>query len=789
MQALSRAQPDINTPSNPPSARWWDWVSFLILWALVLVTTNRLSATNWTDDLDNVSRIALYGFFAGTALGFSLFRPLTVSFFSFIYGAFFIGWDLGASLGPDILWTERLYTLFLRFVISLQRLSAHQPVTDNLLFLLLMMILFWVLCCYAGYSLTRHADPWRIILPLALAITLIHSYDSAISRRVGYLVAFSFFALLLLIRLVSLRQLKTWSNANFHIPSQFSLDNFRYGMRVVLLLSLGAWLIPANKNALQGAVAFWEKAKRPFQSVRDDFENAFASLRTSVVTSTDYYGQTLNLGLGNVLTDNEVFTVLVPAKPPQGVRLFWRARVYDHYENGQWSVPNISLRTLLPGSTQLKFPQYPDRAKGLYSFYIAVNQPIVTIFAPPQPQWTNIGSRLEFLPNPDGTVDVFAIRANPPLSSGTTYSVRSSLSGTTVEKLRSAGENYPPWILERYLQLPEEITDRTKNLAQQITQFAPTPYDKVLAITNYLRSNIQYVETLDELPADKELIDWFLFESRKGFCNYYASSEVILLRSLGIPARLAVGFAQGESDESNNRNVYKVLQRDAHAWPEVYFPGIGWVEVEPTSAQPELSRPSSSQETASTTDEETPLPPEDVLPPKPPDKEFDLNQNSALQTYISWKNIFFLLFLLATLILILFYKENIHKVSLEFPIALEEGLRERGITPPKALTRWNIQTRLSPIEKSYLAVNRSLVLLNHPPQKNATPLERSQLLIQVLPEAQVAIEKIIQAYHEAIFHQNVVSESELSQDVKILLNLTWRKKFQQTLLSSPLSNK
>jgi len=104
-----------------------------------------------------------------------------------------------------------------------------------------------------------------------------------------------------------------------------------------------------------------------------------------------------------------------------------------------------------------------------------------------------------------------------------------------------------------------------------------------------LRKNIDYSESVPPIPADQELIDWFLFDIRQGFCNYYASAEIIMLRSLGIPARLSVGYAQGEPIEDMS-DAYLVRQRDAHAWPEVYFPSIGWVEFEPTASQPDISR-------------------------------------------------------------------------------------------------------------------------------------------------------------------------------------------------------
>jgi len=105
-------------------------------------------------------------------------------------------------------------------------------------------------------------------------------------------------------------------------------------------------------------------------------------------------------------------------------------------------------------------------------------------------------------------------------------------------------------------------------------------------VTRYLRSQIAYKNRIPTPPTGRDPVDWFLFEKKEGFCTYYASAEVILLRAAGIPARLAVGYSQGERVE----NTFLVKLNDAHAWPEVYFPGIGWIEFEPTSNEPGITR-------------------------------------------------------------------------------------------------------------------------------------------------------------------------------------------------------
>jgi transglutaminase-like putative cysteine protease len=148
--------------------------------------------------------------------------------------------------------------------------------------------------------------------------------------------------------------------------------------------------------------------------------------------------------------------------------------------------------------------------------------------------------------------------------------------------------------MDEYLQLPGNITPRTRELASEIAAGLTTPYEIASAVTDYLRNNIEYTQSVETPPGNQERVDWFLFDYGKGFCNYYATAEVVLLRSLGIPARMSVGFAQGEREtppvpanlppnvdpnflrsEISETSTYIVREKDAHAWPGSF--SRGWL--------------------------------------------------------------------------------------------------------------------------------------------------------------------------------------------------------------------
>ncbi len=154
-------------------------------------------------------------------------------------------------------------------------------------------------------------------------------------------------------------------------------------------------------------------------------------------------------------------------------------------------------------------------------------------------------------------------------------------------------QNYPEHITARYLQIPETVPQRVFDLAEEVTAGIDNPYDIARAVERYLRG----YEYNDQIPGPKpgqDGIDYFLFDEQQGYCNYYASSMAIMLRHLGIPARLSVGYATGEKQPQTG--LYRLRNNDAHVWVEVYFPEYGWIEFEPTAAEPVLVRPSGESE-------------------------------------------------------------------------------------------------------------------------------------------------------------------------------------------------
>ena len=192
---------------------------------------------------------------------------------------------------------------------------------------------------------------------------------------------------------------------------------------------------------------------------------------------------------------------------------------------------------------------------------------------------------------------------------------------STVDKLAEL----PPEF-DRYKQLPEELPQRVRDLAQEITMNSETVYDKARAVEDYFeRNDFEYSLTNIPVPEeDQDYVDQFLFETKRGYCDNFSTSMVVLLRSLDIPARWVKGFNEGVQVDSNGETeVYEITNNNAHSWVEAYMPGVGWMLFEPTIGF------TGSSQIDFDLDIETSDPEEQELPERPQQPELEEEDEEA----------------------------------------------------------------------------------------------------------------------------------------------------------------
>jgi len=250
-------------------------------------------------------------------------------------------------------------------------------------------------------------------------------------------------------------------------------------------------------------------------------------------------------------------------------RARWRAGAFDRYTGSGWvrSGQSSDYEDSLPP------PISADRQQLRQTFEIrsetavmpAAWRPVRVTSGADRARVTSMGA-LE----PDGS-----------LQEGERYSVTSVQPTPSPTVLRNAGDDYPEAILERYSQLPESTPDRVGEFTAQLTAEATNPYDTARVIEQWLEANKAYSLDVDRPGGD--VAANFIFEMEAGYCTYFATAMITMLRSQGIPARFVTGYTTGEQ-VGENRWVVRGL--DSHAWVEVYFPEHGWVAFDPTPAGP-----------------------------------------------------------------------------------------------------------------------------------------------------------------------------------------------------------
>jgi len=487
-----------------------------------------------------------------------------------------------------------IYELALRW---LTNPAEAEPWLSSFMFVFTLAILTWVLSYASSWFVFRSHWVWGAVVPAGAACLVSIYY--APPQLVLYFILYCLFALLLIVRMHVYTRQQTWRKEEVNYNLDVDLTFLRDGMVVSILALFLAWTIPVAARNPRVA-DFWASFQEPGEKVRTLWNRFFTSLNYRGRSTLVEFGRTMVLGGGVNLANIPVLEV--QATEPH----YWQAVSYDTYTGSSWVNTDTSEVVLVANSRSIN--PVPYMAQREFTYTVRMLEPGENLlFFAEQPLDSSLSARASLTyvpgaPRPQAA-DVSMLSALRTLGRNQSYTLASLISGATARQLRAASDEYPAWVMERYLQLPARLPRRVRTLSHELIIGASTPYDKAEAIQNYLR-RITYDQHITAPPPGEDAVDWFLFENRRGYCDYYASAMAVLCRASGIPARIAQGYAPGEYNPGSR--IYQVRQLDAHAWAEVYFPGYGWISFEPTSSEPLLVR---AQEG------EAPLLPGPVVPP------------------------------------------------------------------------------------------------------------------------------------------------------------------------------
>jgi transglutaminase-like putative cysteine protease len=579
----------------------------LLAAGLTLPTVHSIAVSNWVNDgLQVLVVVAFGGLVTGTLLALMrrfpawLAHPLAIGLG--------VVWtvDRMPLMDPALFtWRDRATDLLIRTTVLGRKLASGAPGEDLLLFILVLSLLAWILAYATVWMLVRQNLAWLPVL-LNGAVLFVNLTYAAQKPPAILFYVFIGAALLLFVHQTYLARWQGWSAAMLEVPDLLGWRFLLTGSVVVLLLLLGTQFFPTSINSAQ-LVRVWTRLRVPWEQVQSRWNQAFSTINASAnATGGGFGATTLTLSGARTLGDALVMEVRSVRSNNQPFFDYWRATAYDQYNgivtgnNRTWAdttsqiaaatlgVDEERARTPLDANARLAQIDTLERSAITQTYTLRQGFAQPTLFAATQPLTVSVPilAKHTFLTTDGQTVpnytDLVGIATqNGGVPNGFTYDVVSLVGTAPKQSLRTAPTEYPVWAA-RYLQLPEgPQLDRVRARAAEVVGDANNAYDKAERIEAFLRT-FTYDEQIPMPPPDRDGVDWFVFDLQRGYCDYFASSMVVMLRSVGVPARLVSGYAGGQLNPETG--VYEVRQNVAHTWPEVYFPGYGWQRFEPTAA-------------------------------------------------------------------------------------------------------------------------------------------------------------------------------------------------------------
>lgn len=707
------------------------WLSLLLLLVIVLSPAVSLAGAAWVDNLSIVPWLALLAVLLGTVLAKLRVRGWIAHLFAAEIGLVLVGFYFAAGLeGKD--WAERFWWLGQRIWIWLEAAFGGGISNDVMLFALLMALMSWFMGYASAWLVFRRHNVWFALVASGSALLVNLSYSPPSSLT--FFLVFVLSSMLLLIRITLYLKERDWSRADADYNRSLAWSFlWRGGLLSAVIVAL-AWIMPTG--SVNASVAEnWSYVTGPWQDLQSGFDRLFASVGAST-TNVDGNRFSKTLALKGAIELGSDLVMQVSSPKPD----YWAAQSYDKYTGQGW-MSSAPQTTRLDSNDQrlADTSLYSGRMDLEQRFRVLVGRS-TSIFAASTPVKLSLPVSAEQF---DSLEDLASVRSLVPLRAGQQYAVISSVSVASSAGLRTAGTDYPGWV-QRYLQLPVEMSSasrdgyrtrggsslwRVTGLASRVTRGTTNAYDAAVALESYLRQ-FKYEIDVPAPPPDRDAVDWFLFTSKEGYCDYFASAMAVMARTLGIPSRVVTGYNTGTYNQQTG--LYDVRQENAHSWPELFFPSYGWVRFEPTPSQPASSRPGTAPAMAG---------------PADPLANSDL-QALSLDT------------------------SNRDKVLLDEPLDGPAQVPSSAGDPAQGPSLWQLLavaaalalaalmavfawrrgvSRLSPTEWAYLQMCAVAGLLGWRLRPSQTPSEYGQLLSKASPELRSDVDLVVNSYIEETY--------------------------------------
>ncbi len=551
------------------------WLSILLVAVIVVGVANAVVETAWVATIDHVWLNSVVAALLATALAKRLASTRWSWAILVVSGLLVTTLRVGELLPPlttwrDGSWDTALMTRVGLFAERLQgwvvQLWVGGSSGETLPFLLGVGMAIWLLSALLAWQTYRTRQPLPALTLICFGVALV-GYFSASPLHWLLQVLMAAIALAALMRFVTLQMV--WERDGVDYPDHVLYD-FAIAVAVfAILFPLMGYVtprlaIPAVSRAFansQGVLAVEEVLERAFGGV----DVQAAGGRGGAGGAVGVMPRQHLLSGSPELLQSVVMTATVQGITERATH--WRALSYDNYTGRGWEI-SAENQTNQPANRPISHPDIVATTTLSQTVYWLQDNRS-TRYTLGRPEQLDQPTRLQW----HGRSDLVRVRGD-----GRVYQVQSLVSVATAEALSQVeSADIPSAILGRYTQLPDTVPQRVLDLADSVTANAATSYAKAKALETFLRQ-YEYTLDVDVPPANQDAVDFFLFEQQAGYCDYYATAMTVMARHIGLPARMAIGFAAAPTIDGSQ----ELRGIDAHSWTEIYFGEYGWIEFEPT---------------------------------------------------------------------------------------------------------------------------------------------------------------------------------------------------------------
>jgi hypothetical protein len=571
------------------------WTSVISLAAMMMVLGIAIDDALWAgyvgaSSTSQTGFLPICGVFAvlvGAALAKSNLGRYTGHLVGAVIGAVFLlnAVSSSVSIAPSL--EGRLHDLNLSvstFIEQVVVLGLQSYETS--IFLLILGALTWGAGIFAAYAVFRRHRPLPAIVLTGLMLLINVSITT--DDQYVHLIVFVAAALVLLIRLNLLEQAREWRSRGMRDVADVSASFMRNGAAFVALAIIAATTLAANASSAPLGRA-WRDVDDELLEVGYAINRVLGGISGSARGPNIMFtpNQTIN-GVWVSSTD-PIFSAT--STDDQGYK--WRGATYDSFDGRGWR--QLDRQSIIVDPNAELLARTPERIDGADSRHEVTVKVIPADFyggdvlvAPESPHRIDQQTEL-VVGGPNGPfVDaelVYGIEPGVPYTAISLVRDTTGRNALTGNELAAAGRAYPVWV-DRYLQiLPGSVGEIVHETASNIVASLPgnkrDPYHIAVAIQDYLweGGGFQYNTDVRRLCDPGEGVADCLLTTKQGYCEYFATAMVMMLRDLDIPARYVLGYLPGKEQDDGS---WRVDRSAAHAWVEVYFPGHGWVEFDPT---------------------------------------------------------------------------------------------------------------------------------------------------------------------------------------------------------------